>query len=289
MDVRFIAAGVGLFLLAAFQYCYLSPRLQRLPANYVSEASYNATARARDSASAPWVASTLVARRVDQMLVASAAHGILQGDLHWTDATGQVAYETSAIFGIDRRTRENLPGYGDTVRTGPFLFPLHTEKKSYRYWDTQFIGHCDALFQHEARLGDMTVYVFSFTARQLDETAGYDHLPDVPELFRVLTDAQGTLWIEPTSGVVVDYVEKGVSYLVNAASGQRVADVYEWQDRYTPQSLADKRRLAQAQRTRVRLLDIWIPGALTGAGVLALLLGWRRRAATALAAREGQA
>ncbi|MEJ7805786.1 MAG: porin PorA family protein [Telluria sp.] len=289
MDVRFIAAGVGLLLLAAFQHGYLTPRLERVPADYASEASYNATARARDSASAPWVASTLVARRVDQMLVASAAHGILQGDMHWTDASGQVAYETSAVFGIDRSTRENLPGYGDTVRTGPFLFPVHTEKKSYRYWDTQFIGHCEALFQHEARLGDLTVYVFSFTARQLDETDGYDHLPDVPERFRVLTDAHGTLWIEPTSGVVVDYVEEGVSYLVNAASGQRVANVSEWKDRYTPQSLADKRRLAQSQRTRIRVLEIWLPGALGGAGALALLLGWRRRAPTTVAASEGQA
>ena len=278
MDIRFTSVSLACFLLAAFQYWYVTPRFERIPADYASEASYNATTRARASATAPWSASTLVARRVDQMLVSSAAHGILQGDLHWTNDAGQVEYETSAMFGIDRYTRQNLPGYGDAVRSGPFLFPLHTEAKSYRYWDTQFIGQCDAVFQHAAHIGDMTVYVFSFTASKLDETAGYMHLADVPERFRVLTDARGTLWIEPVSGVVVDYVEEGVSYLADTASRQRVANIYEWKDRYTPQTRSAKLAHAGAQRSRIAMLEIWIPGALAGAGALVLVAGLRRQA-----------
>jgi hypothetical protein len=279
MEVRLISAGVACFLLAAFQYFYLTPRLERIPSDYLSETSYNATTRFRESATAPWNVSSLVGRRVDQMLVTSARHGILQGDLHWTNAAGQVEFESSAVFGIDRNTRHNLPGYGDVVRSGPFLFPLHTEEKNYRYWDTQYIGHCDAVFQHVARIGQLSVLVFSFTARGLDETAGYRHLPEVPERFRVLTDAKGTLWIEPDSGIVVDYYEEGVSYLVAQADGKRHADFYLWQDRYTPQSRLAKLHLAQVERRRIAMLERWLPAALMGVGASALLLGlrWRRR------------
>lgn len=277
MDVRFLSAGLACCLLAAFQYFYITPRLERIAADYTSETSYNATARARDSATAPWTESTLVARRVDQMLVSSATHGILQGDLHWTNPAGQVQFETSAVFGVDRYTRENLPGYGDTVRSGPYLFPLHTEAKTYRYWDPQFIGQCEAVFQRADRIGELAVLVFSFTAKALDETAGYAHLPDVPDRYRVHSDARGTLWIEPASGMVVDYMEEGVSYLVAVANGQRVANVYEWKDRFTPQTRARKLERAAAERTRMAILEVWLPGALLGAGVLILLQGWRRR------------
>ncbi|HEX8406068.1 MAG TPA: porin PorA family protein [Duganella sp.] len=277
MDVRFLSAGLGCCLLAALQYFYITPRLERIPSDYTSEASFNATTRARDNAVAPWTESTMVARRVDQMLVTSAAHGILQGDIHWTNAAGQVQFESSAVFGVDRYTRENLPGYGDTVRHGAFLFPLHTQAKNYRYWDPQFIGNCDAVFLRAERIGPMTVFVFSFTAKALDETAGYAHLPDVPGRYRVLTNAEGTLWIEPTSGIVVDYREEGVSFLVAAPGDQRVANIYEWKGRYTPQTKASRLQQAQAERIRVNVLEIWLPAALLGAGATALLLGWRRR------------
>lgn len=273
MEVRFISMGLVCCFLAAFQYFYLTPRLIRIPSDYVSESSYNATTRFRESASAPWTDSTLVARRVDQMLVSSARHGILQGDLHWTNAAGQVQFETTAMFGIDRYTRENLPGYGDAVRTGPFLFPLHTEAKNYRYWDTQFIGHCDATFKHATVIGKLRVFAFTFTARGLDETAGYTQLPDVPERFRVLTDAHGTLWVEPDSGQIVDYEEQGVSYLVELASRKRIADIYIWKDRFTPQTRDSKLARAGAERTRIALFERWLPGAFACAGVITLFFG----------------
>jgi hypothetical protein len=275
MGVRFISAGLACCFLAAFQHFYLTPQFTRVPSDYVNETSYNATTRTRESATAPWTESSLVARRVDQMLVSSAHHGILQGDLHWTNAAGQVEFETTAMFGIDRHTRENLPGYGDAVRTGPFLFPLHTEAKNYRYWDTQFIGHCDAVFKHVTHIGKLRIFAYAFTAKGLDETAGYSHLPDVPERYRVLTNAQGTLWVEPDSGQIVDYEEEGVSYLVEPGSRKRVGDIYIWKDRFTPATKAAKVAQAGAERIRISLLEFWLPAALAFAGLIALLFGMR--------------
>lgn len=146
MAVRWFVAGFSCWALAALHIFLLVPYFERIPSDYAQEARYSATTRFRESAETHWSDSTLIARRVDQLLVSSATHAIIQRDLHWTNAAGQVKLETSAIFGVDRYTRENLPSYGDAIRSGPFLFPLHTEPRTYRYWDTQFIGHCIAQY-----------------------------------------------------------------------------------------------------------------------------------------------
>ena len=287
MGTRCLVAAIACWMLAALHYFLFVPQLERIPDDYHNEASYNATSRSREGAAAEWRDSTLVARRVEQLLARSASHAIIQGDLHWTNTAGSVEYETSAIFGVDRYTRENLPGFGDTVRTGQFLFPLHTEATSYRYWDPQFIGQCVATYQKTDMLDGLEVHVFQFTAAHLDETAGYSHLPEVPERYHVLSDATGTLRIEPTSGVVVDYEEQGVSYLIEPGSRQRVADIYQWRDGYTGQTRIDKLAHARAERHKIRLLEIWIPSTLLLAGAAAFLAGARhllpRRAAAALA------
>lgn len=279
MGLRCALLGLACWPLAALHYFYIAPQLLRIPAAYASEASFDATTRARAGPGAQWSSSSLVARRVDQALLSSAGHAIIQGDLHWTNADGVVEFETSAIFGVDRHTRRNLPGYGDMARNGPFLFPLHTERNSYDYWDTHFIGSCRATYERTQEIDGVPVRVYRFRAAGLDETAGYSQLPDVPERFRVHSDASGTLWIEPTSGVVVDYEEQGVSYFVEPAGGKRVADVYIWKDRYTPRTRLAKMQLAVAERRRIVLLETAIPAALLLAGAGALLLGLRPRRA----------
>lgn len=290
MANRGLLAGLACWTLATLHYFFFVPQLERIPEDYFDEASFSATSRHRESAAAAWQESTLVTRRVDQLLARSASHAIIQGDLHWSNAAGETEFETSAIFGVDRYTRENLPGYGDTVRTGLFLFPLHTQAITYRYWDTQFMGQRTATYQRTEAIDGVNVYVFDFTASRLDETAGYSHLPEVPERYRVLTDGSGTLWVEPTSGVIVDYLERGVSYLADQRSRQRIADVYQWQARFTAQTRRDKIAFAQAERRNIRLLEIWIPLVLVLAGAAACLIGAKhrlpRRAAVAPAHAE---
>ncbi|MFM9438374.1 hypothetical protein ACFDR9_005480 [Janthinobacterium sp. CG_23.3] len=291
MSVRSALLGLGMVCwpLAAAQYFYIAPQLLRIPADYASETSFDASTRARAHADAEWTSSSLVARRVDQALVSSAGHAIIQGDMHWTNKAGVVEYESSAIFGVDRHTRRNLPGYGGAVRGGQFLFPRHADAKNFDYWDTQFIGLCRATFERALEMDGVLVHMYHIGATGLDETDGYSHLPDVPERFRVHTDFAGTLWLEPDSGVVVDYQEEGISYLVEPAGGARLADVYAWKDRFTAAAKSAKMRVAVAERRRGRALEVWVPAALLLAGAAAVLHGLRPRRGTAARAARVRA
>jgi sigma-E factor negative regulatory protein RseA len=90
-----------------------------------------------------------------------------------------------------------------------------------------------------------------------------------------LTNAQGTLWVEPDSGQIVDYEEEGVSYLAEPGSRKRIGDIYIWKDRFTPSTKAAKVAQAGAERIRISLLEFWLPAALACAGVIALVFGMR--------------
>jgi hypothetical protein len=112
----------------------------------------------------------------------------------------------------------------------------------------------------------------------MDETAGYAYLPEVPERYRALTDGQGTLWIEPISGVVVEYQEQGVSYFANPATGERVGDFHTWSGQFTPETHTAQMALARAARWRSLALEAWLPGALGAVGLAGLGIGaWLAR------------
>ncbi len=277
MRVRHSLVGVGLCFLAAAQHFWITPQLMRLPGDYADETSFTTHTKFRETPTGEWSNSTLTGRRVDQTLLTSASHAIIQGDTHYTNDAGVVEFESSGIYGVDRYTRMNLPGYGNDARTGSFLFPPHTERKTYRYWDSMFIGSRVATFERADTVDGVSVFIFRFTATALDESAGYSHLADVPERYRAHTDGHGTLWIEPMSGTVVDYEDQGTSYFVEPASAKRVAYFYTWNDRYTPQTKATKLQQAAAARRRIIALEIWAPLGLLLAGLVWLSVGLKSK------------
>ncbi|MBI3914598.1 MAG: DUF3068 domain-containing protein [Chloroflexi bacterium] len=255
---------------------YIAPELLTLPADYANETRYAAEDNFRESATGEWTSATLIAHRMDQVIVATGGTDVVNSDLHWVTESGQVTFESTGLYGVDRRTRQNVRGYGNAERGGQFLFPPDVQPITYSYWDPMFIGTRVATFDRAETQDGLAVYVFRFSAIGLDETAGYSFLPDVPERYAAQTDGQGTLWIEPVSGVVVDYAEQGVSYFVDPATSQRVADFHEWQDRYTPETRAAQARLANEWRGRVWLAQDLAPGLLA-LGAVAWLVRARRK------------
>ena len=274
-----ILIGLGFVTLAGLLHFTLDTLLTPLPADYANETQYAGEDEFRDSPTGEWQSSNLIIRRVDQTLSVSGGVSIIQADLHVTSTSGEVIFENSGLYGVDRRTRQNLAGYGDVDRTGQFLFPLHVKQTTYEYWGPMYIGPRTAIFDHAENLDGLEVYVFHFAGTGMDETAGYSALLDVPERYDAHTDGQGTLWIEPVSGAVVDYEEQeGVSYFVDRATGARLADFHTWSNRYTPETRAAQLAQARAARTKHLALEIWLPGGLLLAGLLWLAVSlWRRR------------
>jgi hypothetical protein len=267
---------LGLWLLAAVTRFWIAPQWERLPADYAMEMSYDARCRYRDTPDGAWQKFDLIARRVDQTLIASADDVIVQGDMHWTNAAGEVTYESAGIYGVDRRTHRNLSAYGNVGRAGQFLFPPRVQRTTYRLWDPFYTGPRTATFVEATTLGGMPVYVFNCQAKDIDDTAGYVFLADVPERYHAYSAGSGKMWVEPVSGVVLDFEDVGNSYFAQLKTGKRVAAFHFWNARYTAQTKAAQMQRAVTARRRIQVLEVWLPGALLLCGLGCLVSGVRR-------------
>ncbi|MHC1740611.1 MAG: porin PorA family protein [Anaerolineaceae bacterium] len=258
---------IFVFLAVLLRYS-IAPLLERLPANYSNRVALSEEAQFRDSPSAEWQASTLDTVRVDQTITNTSRISIIEGALHVYFTSGAVNFEVTNLYGVDRNTRQNVSGYGDVSRTGQYLFSPHVQKGAYPVWDPFFVGLRMATFDHVEKINGLQVYVFKFAGIGMDETAGYDYLSGVPEKYFVHTDGEGTIWVEPLSGAIVDYQDSGVSYFVDPASGKRVADFNKWTEKFTPDTLTAQIARAHSSRTSILVLEDYLPAGLILVGLL---------------------
>jgi hypothetical protein len=272
----YLLIALVFLLTAALLRFWITPFTERLSADYTSVTHLTVQDRFRDSPSGDWQTTILTNRRADQTINSLGQVSIIQGNLFVSSDSGSVIFESTGLYGVDRRTLSNVSGYGDTERSGQYLFPPHLTSTTYEYWDPMFIGPRTAVYNHTETLDGLLVYVYNFNGNGMDETVGYSTLPGVPELYRALTDGQGALWIEPTSGIVVDYQEQGLSYFVDQVTGERLEDFHTWSGRYTPDTLAAQLKLARSTRLRTLALEIGLPGGLVLFGLLWLVVGFTR-------------
>ncbi|MGX5800320.1 porin PorA family protein [Bradyrhizobium sp. Arg314] len=258
-----------LIITAAIIRLSLGPALERLPADYTASVTLESDSRFRQTPDATFTAFHQKGRRVDQVLNTNGDVAVVQSHVDWTTDTGEVNYQTTGLYGVDRRTRQNVAGYGDVSRSGQFMFPPRLKGLGDRIWDPYYGGPRHLVFDRNEVVDGLVLAVYRFTIAGLDETKTYGFLPDVPARFQAHTDGEGSLWIEPISGTLVDMTDNGHSFFVDPATGKSVGDFSIWHASYSAQSKADLFGVAASSRQRILAAQIWVPVAL-----LALALGW---------------
>jgi hypothetical protein len=247
---------------------WVTPQVTRLPADYSSETQCLVEDHFRETESNDWVITSLTNHRVDHTLSVTGSMLIIQGNLNVYSVAGDPIFESNGLYGVDRFTRMNVRGFGDADRSGQFLFPTQIKPVTYNFWDPLFIGSRTAVYDHSEKLNNMLVYVFNFSGTGMDETVGYSYMADVPEHFQAFTDGKGTLWIEPVSGVVVNYTELGESYFVNPKTGERGAVFHTWSGEYPEVTKAAQMALAKSSRMRILFFYNLLPAALALSGCI---------------------
>jgi len=257
-------------LAAAASRFWFTPLAERLPADYANEVFYAQENQFRDSPGGEWQVSKLIARRVDQALSVTSQAIIIQGDLYIYYDSGDLSFQTGGLYGVDRLSRQNLPSYGNEKRSGQYLFPAPLAKMTYILWDPSYIGPQTAAFDHTEMLDGLLVYVFAFSVVELNETDGYSYLPNVTERYLAHTNAEGILWVEPRSGIIVNYQDQGASSFIDPTSEEQVAEFNKWVNVFTPETRAAQLGLARAARLRILALEIGLPAALVLMGFISV-------------------
>ncbi|MGI8760528.1 MAG: DUF3068 domain-containing protein [Jatrophihabitantaceae bacterium] len=184
---------------------------------------------------------------------------------------------TTAMAVNDPKYNENVDGNTNVKHIGlSYKFPFNAEKKSYPFFDTDTNTVATAKYQGESSLEGLTVYKFVATIPPTSAMIS----PGLPGLF----SNTRTVWIEPTTGVIVKGVEHQLRTLPD---GKKVLDLTLTFDQATVRSQA---KLADDGRSKIQLLTVIVPIIALVLGIIALLAAWlvARRNSAAVGRRRAE-
>ena len=220
------------------------PELEKLPRDYHSRVDFVGQVSWLDPGaekiSEPFL---LKETMTHQVLARSGDVLIIQANwLAENPSSGEIFWEVKGRMGVDRATREHVPGFGDADREGPFTLPLHVEKRDYELWHPSLLGKGTWVFEREETLRDLKVYVFTSSIEGLPSSELYpQHKPK-----QVRMDIWDTFWVEPVSGHLVGHDEAWDGYFVE--DGQKGQSVDVGGMSYTEETIANQVQIARRNK-----------------------------------------
>jgi len=302
--VSLIVVGLGAFALVA-ALCVrliLAPDLVKLPLDQKAEPEASASDLTMFDFSTMEQADGLDATVLQTVTGEPGADGAGADLAVWNfgstiqTADGTLLDESSYRVCIDRRTAASDPdcssssvdGKADARIEGLTLtFPFHTEKRSYDLFNLTAAKSFPAKFAGVEKLDGLEVYKFE---QDIPETvveqkevpgtmAGQPDDASVEGDF-VYTNTR-TLWVEPTSGVIVTAQEKPL-IVIRGPEGNTGVTWLSATFKATDETLNEGLDRARDTSDKITMIERTVPLALAGLGVLLLIVGglllWRRGA-----------
>jgi sporulation protein YlmC with PRC-barrel domain len=169
------------------------------------------------------------------------------------------------ILGVDRSTREYVPGYGDMDRSGQFCFPAEVEEESYSVWMPSAGRPLEANFTGEEDLEGLRVFTFKISEQGLD--IGTQQGTGLPQVLDIVVDMK----VEPVSGTTV-YSKSLNTIKVVPAAGMEMT-VYDSNLTFTDDTIADLIDTAKSARTLILWATVYGFWLVIGVGIVLTLVG----------------
>jgi len=197
-------------------------------------------------------------------------------DFSLISITGETLFDLNQTFVVDRKTHLNLSG-DKNIRGGTYYnFPSHVKKDNYLWWPPTFGQPVNIRFVGEVTRNGLTLYHFTGQEEKIDDTTGYEFLPLVPETYRALSRAIIDVYVEPSTGLIVNYQDKGTSYYADK-QGNRIWDIANWGNRYDDETITTKSKEAGSRLFYQNLLETGVSLLLFFTGAIVILLSFRKQ------------
>lgn len=199
---------------------------------------------------------------VDSKVAKPDAFGcVKQGQPGYLDEkhTDRIAIDRKSAEAVnDPQFKTAVEGKSNVRHEGvAYTFPLNTKKRTYRMWDAIAQQAADAKFEGTDKIHGLTVYKFESQVPGTQVT--------VQKIIQAKYTSDTTVYVEPKTGVIV----KGLQHIAYTALGQTALETTLTFDDHTIKSQAD---FAKSQRTKIALIQLWIPLILLVVGVVLLLV-----------------
>lgn len=203
-----IFLGLILIVLALVWLVAIFPGMAKLPVDYEQEYTFEGSVQVFLPQLGQLVPiQTTMTRTLKATGVTEDDVLLLQQDIVFYEATsgaplGDInpalaALDSTEVYGLDRTTRANVPGEGDTSRSGQFTFPADVQQETYQYWSSSVGKAISATFAGEATYEGITVYLFEMSS------TGNPYYPDMATGLPQTMDVSAAIKVEPVSGVPV--------------------------------------------------------------------------------------
>jgi hypothetical protein len=252
---------IVLFLAVIPAWLYFAvPELLKLKDNYVNVVNYIRLSNTNHQLDGEWTGVELIQGFTNEKTVRLEGNTqIIEGLYQALDLNNKTLWEVKKEYGVDRSSREIQNGFGQYATNTFYLFPLKLKEQTYNVWFTQYLYPIALTFNEVEEIQGLVVYHYSAENFIFDDSAGFNWLDTVPELYKVFTDGTVNVWVEPLSGVIVDYKGGGVAYYADLITGEKVQDMQTWSNEYSDDTIANQVRLAQNEKQRILLYERWIP------------------------------
>jgi DUF3068 family protein len=205
-----------------------------------------------------------------------------------TDAEGALVAVSEDRVCLDRRTAvavqpcasERLNGDNRVRHSGlSYTFPFGVEQRDYELFDTTAQRAFPARFVGEEQIEGTAVYRFEQTVPETvterrevpaQLAGGVEGTGDVA-VERIYTNVR-TVWVEPTSGVIVNGQEQQRQFF-RTPDGTEGVTLIEGTLRFDEETVANGLARARDAGARITLIGTTLPVALGAAGLLALVGG----------------
>jgi hypothetical protein len=256
----FLALFVA-FLVAIPLWLYVAvPELEKLPRDYEFKADLFGIEKDSYEIGGEFEAEFIYkGLRSDKISRVEENTLIIEGIFDAKTLDGTELFKSEGEYGIDRVTRQNVKGYGSEDRDGYFIFPQKIEKRSYDLWFPMYVAKIKLDFQSEDVVEGLDTYYFKGQAEKVNDTDGYAFLDLIPEQYIAYTDSVIEMWVEPTTGTLVDYKDDGISYYADKVNGRNVHTFSDWSNTWSDDTIANQVRIAQNKKQEIILYERWIP------------------------------
>lgn len=194
-----------------------------------------------------------------------------------TNSTDRVAFDRKSGMAVDNaKYHANVDGNQDIKHVGlGYKFPIDTEKKTYQFFDTVVGKPFPMHYAGTEKLAGLTVY--RFVQKMVDQPVYTNNT--FPSTY---TNTR-TVWVEPTTGVIV----KGQEDLKQVLTGRQglgadspvvepaLQGIVALQGKlaFTPETVTLQAQLAKDNLPKIHLVRLWLPLIALIVGILSLVAG----------------
>ncbi len=259
LRISLFILGIGLMLLSSFWSVKLSKEISKWPSGMVNTYYLLHSENNRFNFEDNW-SGKIISNSKTSTISTNLSDSVsdVKKSFVVESISGEPLFNLEQEFKINRYTRHNLPGSSDINGMAYSEFPPHTQKMDYLWWPSTFGSPFNMSYVGQEMIDGLRVYHFQSQNAILDDTKGYEFLPLVPEKYKALSSARVDAYIEPNTGMLIDYSDSGISYYSDETVS-RLWDISDWSNSLTKGAVTNNVIIAKKMANTMSLNENIIP------------------------------